>query len=48
MEFQVQRLIKDLKAVKGVLFVKLRDQMPYEEREHELRTILDSVSEGIV
>jgi len=33
MEFQVQRLIKDLKAVKGVLFVKLRDQMPYEERE---------------
>ena len=45
---QVQRLIKDLEAVKGVLFVKLRDQMPYEEREHELRTILNSVSEGIV
>ena len=45
---QVQRLIKDLEGVKGVLFVKLRDQMPYEEREHELRTILNSVSEGIV
>lgn len=45
---QVQRLLKDLEAVKGVFFVKLRDQMPYEEREHELRTILNSVSEGIV
>ena len=45
---QVQRLIKDLHEVKGVLSVYLRDQMPYEEREHELKTILNSVSEGIV
>ncbi|GAB6156365.1 sigma 54-interacting transcriptional regulator [Desulfosporosinus burensis] len=45
---QVQSLIRDLETVKGVLFVNLRDQMPYEEREHELRTILNSVSEGIV
>ncbi|EGW40994.1 sigma 54-interacting transcriptional regulator [Desulfosporosinus sp. OT] len=45
---QVQRLIKDLRAVRGVLSVYLRDQMPYEERERELRTILNSVGEGIV
>ncbi|ODA42071.1 sigma 54-interacting transcriptional regulator [Desulfosporosinus sp. BG] len=45
---QIQRLIRDLEAVKGVHSVKPRDQMPYEEREHELRTILNSVSEGIV
>ncbi|MHB8074265.1 sigma 54-interacting transcriptional regulator [Desulfosporosinus fructosivorans] len=44
----VQRLIKDLEAVSGVLYVKLRDQMPYEERERALKTILNSVSEGIV
>ena len=37
---QVQRLIKALEEVKGVLFVKLRDQMPYEEREHELKEII--------
>ena len=47
-EGQVLSLIRDLKAVKGVLFVIMRDQMPYEEREHELKTILNSVSEGIV
>jgi len=45
---QVQRLMRDSEEVKGVLSVKLRDQMPYEEREHRLRTILNSVSEGIV
>lgn len=45
---QVRSLLKDLEAVKGVLLVNLRDQMPYEEREHELTTILNSVSEGIV
>ncbi|MDR3585971.1 MAG: sigma 54-interacting transcriptional regulator [Desulfosporosinus sp.] len=37
---QVQRLIKDLEEVKGVLSVNLRDQMPYEEREHELKEII--------
>jgi PAS domain S-box-containing protein/TyrR family helix-turn-helix protein len=45
---QVQKLFKDLKGVKGVNSVILCDQMPHEEREHELRTILNSVSEGII
>lgn len=45
---QVEKLIDDLKEVQGVKSVKFRDQMPYEEREHELRTILNSVSEGIL
>ena len=40
---QVQRLIKDLEEVKGVHSVKLRDQMPYEEREHELKEIISKV-----
>ena len=40
---QVQQLIKDLKSVQGVLFVKLRDQMPYEEREHELKEIISRI-----
>ena len=40
---QVQRLIKDLKSVNGVLFVKLRAQMPYEEREHELIEIISKI-----
>ncbi|KLU61323.1 transcriptional regulatory protein TyrR [Peptococcaceae bacterium CEB3] len=41
-------LLADLASLSGVLTVHLREQMPYEEREHELRTILNSVSEGIV
>jgi transcriptional regulator of aroF, aroG, tyrA and aromatic amino acid transport len=45
---QVQGLIKDLNKIQGVFEVILKDQMPYEEREHELWTILNSVSEGIV
>ena len=40
---QVRRLIKDLEAVKGILSVKLRDQMPYEEREHELKKIISKI-----
>jgi transcriptional regulator of aroF, aroG, tyrA and aromatic amino acid transport len=45
---EAETFIKDLKEVDGVLSVSLRDYMPYEEREHELKTILNSVSEGIV
>lgn len=45
---QVKRLLRDSEEVKGVLSVRLCDQMPYEEREDRLRTILNSVSEGIV
>jgi transcriptional regulator of aroF, aroG, tyrA and aromatic amino acid transport len=45
---QVEKLMEDLKSVVGVNSLKFCAQMPYEEREHELRTILDSVSEGIL
>lgn len=45
---EAEILIQDLKTVDGVLSVKLRDHMPYEDREQELKTILNSVSEGIV
>lgn len=45
---EAELLIKDLKIVDGVLSVGLRDHMPYEDREQELQTILNSVSEGII
>lgn len=45
---QVSRLLHELAQVAGVTNLVLRDQMPYEEREQELRTILDAVSEGIL
>ncbi len=45
---EAEALIADLTTVDGVLSVGLRDHMPYEDREHELNTILNSVSEGIV
>lgn len=45
---EAEILISDLKTVDGVVTVELRDRMPYEDREHELKTILNSVSEGIV
>ena len=45
---QVEKLLMDLREVSGVKGVKFCDQMPHEEREHELRTILNSVSEGII
>ncbi|WP_151191906.1 sigma 54-interacting transcriptional regulator [Desulfotomaculum copahuensis] len=44
----VNKLFDELKKVDGVLGIRFREHMPYEEREHELRTILNSVSEGIV
>jgi len=45
---QVEKLMDDLKSVVGVNSLKFCAQMPYEEREDELRTILNSVSEGIL
>lgn len=45
---EAEILIKDLNTVDGVLSVGFRDHMPYEDREQELKTILNSVSEGIV
>ncbi|AET68100.1 PAS domain S-box [Desulfosporosinus orientis DSM 765] len=45
---EAKALIQDLKTVHGVISVGLRDHMPYEDREQELKTILNSVSEGII
>lgn len=45
---EANALIQDLKTVHGVISVGLRDHMPYEDREQELKTILNSVSEGII
>ncbi|MTV50689.1 PAS domain-containing protein [Heliobacillus mobilis] len=45
---QVQPLISDLKELPGIQSIRFRDQMPSEERAHELNTILNSVSEGII
>ncbi|MEW6698446.1 MAG: sigma 54-interacting transcriptional regulator [Bacillota bacterium] len=44
----LQQLIEELKKIQGVTTVALKDQMPCEQREHELSTILNSVSEGII
>ena len=43
-----KRLLQDLHKIKGVVYVSLADYMPYEKREHELKTILNLVSEGII
>lgn len=44
----IQKLVEDLKSLVGIIGVRFCDQMPYEEREHKLGTILNSVSEGII
>lgn len=44
----LQELINDLKQIEGIINISLKDQMPCEQREHELTTILNSVSEGII
>ena len=41
-------LIDELRLVAGIKAVGFRDQMPYEEREDTLKTILNSVDEGIL
>ncbi len=41
-------LMEELKLVAGVKAVNFRDQMPYEEREDALKTILNAVDEGIL
>lgn len=45
---QAHKLVSDLHAIAGVRAITFCDQMPYEERECELRTILNSVNEGII
>ncbi|OEF98841.1 diguanylate cyclase [Vulcanibacillus modesticaldus] len=45
---KLNNLIADLKKIDGVLSLTFRDQMQYEQREDQLTTILNSVSEGII
>lgn len=45
---EVQDLMASFKRLEGVTGVVFRHHMQCEEREHELRTILNSISEGII
>jgi transcriptional regulator of aroF, aroG, tyrA and aromatic amino acid transport len=45
---QTAAVIKALKEIPGICAVTYCEQMPYEEREWELKAILNSVSEGIL
>lgn len=45
---KAQSLVGDISNVNGVKAVAYREQMPCEEREAELKTILNSVGEGIL
>ncbi len=45
---KVKDLIDSLKEIKGVTEVNIRQHLECEQREHELRTVLNSVNEGIV
>ncbi|WML43860.1 sigma 54-interacting transcriptional regulator [Neobacillus sp. PS3-40] len=40
--------LQDLKGVNGVIEISFRSHMPYESREHNLNTILNAISEGVV
>lgn len=45
---QIENLVTDLKKLQHIKSVAFRHQMPYKDRECELRTILNSVSEGVL
>ncbi|AJQ29626.1 sigma-54 interaction domain-containing protein [Pelosinus fermentans] len=45
---QVQEFVADLRTLENIQSVTFRSQMPYKEKEHKLRTILNSVSEGVL
>jgi len=47
-EEKIEQFIQMLKRIKGVYDVIFKDHMPYEQRENQLTTILNSVSEGII
>lgn len=44
----LDELIQQLKEIEGIHSVAFKDLMPYEQRERQLKTILNSVSEGII
>ncbi|WP_346355854.1 sigma-54 interaction domain-containing protein [Azotosporobacter soli] len=48
LESLVKKFVEELRAVAGITAVRFLEQMPYEDREYKLRTILNSVSEGII
>ncbi|MFT9486570.1 MAG: sigma 54-interacting transcriptional regulator [Tepidibacillus sp.] len=48
LEDEFQHLIDQLDKIDGVLSILNCDHMPYEQREHELTTVLNSVSEGVI
>lgn len=43
-----QKIMQEFRKIQGVTSVSLRNHLLYEKREHELRTILNSVNEGII
>lgn len=45
---KLKKFIDDLTKIDGVLSTTFKDQMPYEQRENQLRTILNLVSEGVI
>lgn len=45
---EVKKFIPDLYKISGVTSVTFKDQMPYEQRENQLKTILNLISEGII
>jgi PAS domain S-box-containing protein/TyrR family helix-turn-helix protein len=47
-QIQVQKFVAGLKALENIESVTFRNQMPYKEKEDKLRTILNSVSEGVL
>lgn len=47
-EVQIHDLLTDLRKIEHIRSISFRDQMPYKEREMELSTILNSISEGVL
>lgn len=45
---KLDQLMYGLKQIPEILSLIFQDQMPYEQREHELRTILNSTDDGII
>jgi len=47
-EQKLQNLVTELRKIEHIKSISFREQMPYKEKEIELRTILNSVSEGVL
>lgn len=47
-EDNLNKLIEQISRINGVNSITFKDQMPYEQRENQLKTILNLVSEGII